>query len=54
MPSGNPQEQEQPERELPQSEVDAIFANHESKSNLVGLYSLLLKIDRRQNPQLYD
>lgn len=54
MPSGNSQEHEQPERELPQVEVDAIFDDHESKSNLVGLYNLLLKIDRRENPQLYD
>lgn len=35
-------------------ETDAIFADFESRSNLVGLYSLLLKIDKRVNPQLYE
>ena len=35
-------------------EIDQIFDDFEARSNLVGLYNLLLKIDRRVNPQLYD
>mgnify|MGYP003393432679 CR=1 FL=1 len=34
--------------------VDEMFSDAESKSNLVGLYSLLLKIDRRINSRAYE
>ncbi|MFA5030259.1 MAG: hypothetical protein WC495_01575 [Patescibacteria group bacterium] len=30
-----------------------IFTDFESKSNIIGLFDLLLKIDRRNNPELY-
>ena len=33
---------------------DAVFDDPESQSNLVGFYNLLLAIDKRVNPQLYD
>jgi len=52
MPSGNETSQE-PERKLRKAEVDAIFDDFEAKTNFVGLYDLLLKIDRRTNPHLY-
>lgn len=54
MPSGKPQpEPEEPHREYSDTEADAIFEDFEAKTNFVGLYDLLLKIDRRENPQLY-
>ncbi len=34
--------------------LDQVFDDFESKSNIIGLYNLLLKIDRRVNPQLYE
>jgi len=30
-----------------------IFEDYEARSNIVGLFDLLLKIDRRVNPKLY-
>lgn len=33
--------------------VREIFDDFESRSNFVGLFNLLLKIDRRVNPHLY-
>ncbi len=33
---------------------DAVFDDAESQDNLVGFYNLLLTIDKRVNPQLYD
>jgi len=33
--------------------VDGIFNDSEAKANLVGLYSVLLRVDRRINPHLY-
>ncbi|MBI2612793.1 hypothetical protein HYW59_03235 [Candidatus Kaiserbacteria bacterium] len=33
--------------------VNEIFEDFESKSNIVGLYALLLRIDKRENPHLY-
>lgn len=33
--------------------ADLMFGDFESKTNLIGLYDLLLKIDRRNNPNLY-
>lgn len=41
--------QEPQESEL----VKQIFDDYESKSNLVGLFNLLLQIDKRINPQDY-
>lgn len=31
-----------------------IFEDFEARSNIIGLFDLLLKIDRRVNPHLYD
>lgn len=36
-----------------QEKIDDIFVDFESRSNIVGLFDLLLKIDRRNNPQRY-
>ena len=36
------------------AQLDVVFGDFESKSNFVGLYNLLLRIDRRNNQQLYD
>ena len=48
-------EQETTEEEKVSNEkVDEIFDDFESRNNIVGLYDLLLKIDRRVNPNLYD
>jgi len=33
--------------------IDKIFDDPESRRNIVGLFDLLLKIDRRINPDLY-
>lgn len=52
MPSGN-EIFEEPQRKLRKAEVDAIFDDFEAKTNFVGLYDLLLKIDRRTSPHLY-
>jgi len=55
MPSGKPHtEPEEPQREYSDAEADAIFEDFEAKTNFVGLYDLLLKIDRRENAKLYD
>lgn len=51
MPSGKPQKNEP---EPSDQEIGAIFDDLEAKSNVVGLYNLLYKIDRRTNPKLYD
>lgn len=32
----------------------AVFDDPEAQNNLVGFYNLLLTIDKRVNPQLYD
>jgi hypothetical protein len=50
MPSGIPQTQDLEDDPV----VAAAFDDFEAKFNFVGLYDLLLKIDRRNNPQLYD
>ncbi len=39
---------------IPQEKVDEIFTDFESRSNIVGLFDLLLKIDRHNNPKLYQ
>jgi len=39
-------------RKLPQGQVEEIFNDFEARSNLVGLYDLLIKIARR-NPKLW-
>lgn len=40
--------------EIPQSATGVLFADFEAKSNIVGLFDLLLKIDKRVNPELYS
>ena len=39
-------------RTISQKKVDEIFSDFESRSNIVGLYDLLLKIAKR-NPKLW-
>ena len=45
---------EQPEVQEPAQEVEKVFADYEARTNIVGLFDLLLKIDRRVNPHLYE
>ncbi len=40
------------EKEIPNEKVDEIFNDYEARSNIVGLYDLLLKIAKR-NPELW-
>jgi hypothetical protein len=56
MPSGNSlsQQPQDPKRQLRKAEVDAIFDDFEAKTNFVGLYDLLYKVDRRTKPHLYE
>ena len=42
----------QKEPTISQEKVDEIFSDFESRSNIVGLYDLLLKIAKR-NPKLW-
>ena len=42
----------QKDRMISQEKVDEIFLDFESRSNIVGLYDLLLKIAKR-NPKLW-
>jgi hypothetical protein len=35
-------------------EIDEVFDDFESRENIVGLFDLLLKIDRRINPEMYN
>jgi len=42
------------EEKVSNKQVDEIFDDFESRNNIVGFYDLLLKIDRRVNPHLYD
>jgi hypothetical protein len=46
-----PKQRQNPEKK--KLDVDAIFNDPESRRNLVGLFDLLLKMDRRNNPELY-
>jgi hypothetical protein len=52
MPLGSPSSQQPEDQHDPQ--VAAVFDDFEAKSNFVGLYNLLLTIDRRTHPELYD
>ena len=45
--------QETKENETRKRLVGEIFNDFESRKNIVGLYSLLLEIDRRQCPEAY-
>lgn len=50
LPPQEQQESARPDREAAlDAIVDEIFADSESRSNLVGLYNLLLQIDRRRD-----
>ncbi len=40
--------------EEPKDNKDAVFEDFEDESNLVEFFNLLLTIDKRINPQLYD
>jgi hypothetical protein len=33
--------------------LKVVFENYEAKCNLVGLFDLLLKVDKRNNPEKY-
>lgn len=45
--------QQQKRVPIEQDKMDEIFADFKARSNIVGLFDLLLKIDRRNNPSLY-
>lgn len=50
LPADNaPKKQVQPSKQIAD-----VLADFEAKSNIVGLYDLLLKIDRRINPKNSD
>lgn len=36
------------------TQQDVVFGDFESRSNIIGLYDLLLRIDKRINPHNYD
>jgi hypothetical protein len=36
-----------------QEVIKTVFESYEAKSNLVGLFDLLLKVDKRNNPEKY-
>ena len=36
------------------AQQDVVFGDFESRSNIIGLYDLLLRIDKRINPHNYD
>lgn len=38
----------------PKDNKDAVFDDQEAEYNLASFYDLLLTIDKRVNPQLYD
>ncbi len=46
--------QETTEEQDTPRDVESVFNDFEARSNIVGLFDLLLKIDRRVNPHLYD
>lgn len=52
MPSGTARFDES-KHEL-HREVETLFDDIEARSNIVGLYDLLLKVDRRTRPDLYE
>ncbi len=48
------EEKSKPVTETQQPDLMQItFGNFEAKSNLVGLFDLLLKVDKRNNPENY-
>jgi hypothetical protein len=49
-----PEQETTEEVKVSNEKVDEIFDDFESRNNIVGLYDLLLKIDQRVNPHLYD
>jgi len=40
-------------KKISPSEIEVLFSDFDSRSNLVGLYDLLLKVAKR-NPKLWD
>ena len=41
-------------RKIASEKLEEIFDDFEARGNLVGLFELAYKVDRRVNPQLYD
>ena len=35
-------------------EIDKVSPEYEARHNLIGLFSVLLEVDRRVNPHLYE
>ena len=56
MPSSSPspQEPQGPNRQPPSRKIEAIFADFEARNNFVGVFEVLLKVDRRISPENYD
>ena len=48
-----PKNNKRKEQKLSQEKVDEIFSDFDARSNIVGLYDLLLKIAKR-NPKLWE
>lgn len=48
-----PKNNKRKEQELSQEKIDEIFSDFDARSNIVGLYDLLLKIAKR-NPKLWE
>jgi hypothetical protein len=46
--------EEKPEPVPQRVPAEDIFSDFEARSNIVGLFELLLKIDRRTNPENYQ
>jgi hypothetical protein len=49
-----PYKRQPTKKKLLLDEIERIFDDFEARQNLVGLYELAYKVDRRVNPQLYD
>ena len=41
-------------KKITSEKLDEIFNDFEARGNLVALFELAYKVDRRVNPQLYD
>lgn len=47
-------ERNESEYKSDQITAGVVFEDFEARQNIVGLFDLLLKIDHRTNPQIYD
>ncbi|HEY4486552.1 MAG TPA: hypothetical protein VJB70_02370 [Candidatus Paceibacterota bacterium] len=48
-----PDERQSNKKEIGAEKVEEIFGDFEARGNLVGLFELAYKVDRRVNPQRY-